>query len=398
MIIALSAGRDSPAELRSRLSLVEAGVREILRKPRPGVAELAVVSTCHRTEVYAAASGSEADAVHTVVSLLPTLLATDQHDLRFMQGSEAVDHLFRVACGLDSLVVGEPQVLGQVRRALVLAKEEAAAGPILSNVFGRAIRLGRRVRAETPLGILASSVGAIAADYLAERLSGLEGRPGAVVGAGKASGDAARSLRKAGARLAVVSRTPASARRLARHLDATAHPLDEISAVFDKCEFAVVAISGGPRVRADDLPRRSEMQPFVVLDLSVPPAVEFDGRSDVDLRTLEELPGPRGPEIDSAVVDAEAMVKAAVADLERWADNRASGPAIRELRQYAEHLVHEEVARTLGTMDLAPEEAERVAALVMRVANKLLHGPSTALREADAETRALIQRIFGVEP
>ncbi|MGH9194740.1 MAG: glutamyl-tRNA reductase, partial [Acidimicrobiia bacterium] len=143
MILALSAGRDAPQELRSRLALDEAGQRKLLRSlPEAGeVLELAVLCTCHRTEIYAATSGPTSEALHAAAALLPDLRATDHHDLKFMDGPEAIEHLFRVACGLDSLVIGEPQVLGQVRHAYVLAKEEKTAGRVLSRVVDRAIRL-----------------------------------------------------------------------------------------------------------------------------------------------------------------------------------------------------------------------------------------------------------------
>jgi glutamyl-tRNA reductase len=397
VIIALSAGRDAPSELRARLALDEEGQRLLLRAPRPGVGELAILCTCHRTEVYATADGAEADAVHVVAGLLPGLRPTDQHDLRFMDGAEAIEHLFRVACGLDSLVVGEPQVLVQVRRAYVLAQQEGAAGPVLSNVFGRAIHLGKRARTDTPLGRLGQSIGTIATSYLASRFGTLEGRRGAVVGAGIAATDAAMSLRSAGAKVRVVSRSSAAAERLARRADATVHPLDQLSGVLLDSEFAVVAVSGGMLVRPPQLPRRNGGDPFIVLDLSVPRAVDVDEVEGVELRSLEEIPVPRGPEVTSAVIDAEALVRKEVAELERWLDTRASGPLIRDLRARADVMVRDEVARTISGMDLSPDDQERIAGLAVRITNKLLHGPTAALRDADEETRELISRLFGLE-
>lgn len=150
MIVGLSAGRQAPAELRDRLALTEAGQRELLHGPRPGLAELVVLSTCHRTEIYATGDGLDSDVVHAVAAIMPGLLPTDHNDVRLMQGADAIEHLFRVSCGLDSLVIGEPQVLGQVRRALTLAEQAGSTGPVLKNIFSRAIRLGRQVRNETP--------------------------------------------------------------------------------------------------------------------------------------------------------------------------------------------------------------------------------------------------------
>lgn len=393
MILALSAGRDSPAELRARLALDEKAQRELLRAQRLGVGEFVVLCTCHRTEIYATTDGPVSEALHVVAALLPNLRPTDHHDLRFMEGLEAVEHLFRVACGLDSLVIGESQVLGQVRRAYVQSKEEQAVGPVLSSVFDRAIRLGRRVRAETALGALGESIGTIAAHYLATRFGGLQGRAGAVVGAGEAAEDAAKALTAAGATLHVLSRKSASA--LAGRVGAFFNNFEELPRILAASDFAVVAVTGGTLIRPQDLPHRRD--PLVLLDLSVPPAVETDGRGDIDVRTLEELPSPRGPEVTAAVIETEALVKKELAELERWFDTRSGSRAISDLRSRAEALVREEVARALSGMNLSPEERERIAALGMRIANKLLHAPTAALRDADDETRAVIRRLFGLD-
>jgi glutamyl-tRNA reductase len=242
----------------------------VLEAERPGVGELAILCTCHRTEVYFTSQGSVSEAVHGVAAILPGLLPTDVADLQVMDGLEAVEHLFRVACGLDSRVVGEPQVLGQVRRAYVMARDMGASGPTLANIFGRAIRLGRRVRTGTGLGRIGQSSGAIAAEHLRQRLGGLAGRAGVVVGAGEAAADAAGRLAKLGARLSVVSRTKASAAKLADELDAPAYALRDLAAILDKSEFAVVAVPGGVLVRPRHLPMRSAEEPFVMVDLSVP--------------------------------------------------------------------------------------------------------------------------------
>ena len=397
MILALVAGRAAPAELRSRLAYDEPAQRAVLEAERAGVGELAILCTCHRTEVYFTSLGAESEAVHAVAAILPGLLPTDQADLQLLEGLGAIEHLFRVACGLDSRVLGEPQVLGQVRRAYVLAKEAGSTGPALANIFGRAIRLGRRVRAGTELGRIGQSIGSIAAGHLARRLGGLTGRAGVVVGAGEAAGDAAEALASLGAALSVVSRTRASAGRLADRLDASAYALPDLGAVLDKSEFAVVAVSGGIVVRPRHLPHRSPEEPFVVLDLSVPRAVAVGGRADVELASLEEIPGPGGPGVAAALGGAEAMLAAEIALLERWLETRESGPAIRRLRERAGSLVTDEVARATSGLELSEPARARIEALGMRIANKLLHGPTTALREADDKTRAAIMLMFGLD-
>ncbi len=394
MIVALSAGRDSPAELRGRLALDEPRLRELLEAPRPGISEMAVLSTCHRTEIYATGDGFDADVVHAVAATLPGLAPTDHHDVRFLHGPEAVEHLFRVACGLDSLVIGESQVLGQVRRALVLAQEAKAVGPVLTNIFGRALRLGRDVRTQTSLGRLSASIGSVAADYLEARFEGLAGRKAVIVGAGEAAADAAKAIWKAGAQLVIVSRTTESAESLAALVEGTFAPMGELEQALDGSDFAVVAVLGGTLIEASQLPRRSPQAPYLVLDLSLPRAIEANVRDDVEVRNLEEIPGPRGPEVTDAVIEAETLVKKEVADLLHWADTRAAGPTIRELHKFAEELVRDEVERAAPGLQLDTTQIESIEALTMRVVNKLLHGPTTELRRADHETLATIRRIF----
>lgn len=394
MIVALSAGRDTSAELRARLALDEAGQRALLRA-RGSIAELVVLATCHRTEVYASATGAEADVVHAIVSLLP-IGPADQPELRCLRGEESVEHLYRVACGLDSLMIGEPQILGQVRRSLLLSQQEGAAGPMVSNVFGRAIRLGRRARTETALGSLGSSIGTLTAQRLEEMLDGLAGRRAAIVGAGEAATDVAGALARLGASIAVVSRTPFPGRRLAAAVGGTAHALDEMARVFDGVDCGVVAVGGGPLVRPHHVPARSGRAPLVLVDISVPSAVAVLDRADVVVRTLEDLSVPGGQGSVGAVADVEAMVRVAVDDFRRWATTRASGRAIGDLRAHAERIAHAEVQRALGGMNLTDADRERIEAVGLRIANTLLHGPTVALRDADPETQAIARKLFGL--
>ena len=351
MIVALSAGRQSPVELRERLALSEEGQRELLNGPRPGLAELIVLSTCHRTEIYATGDGLDSDVVHAVAAIMPGLLPTDHHDVRLLQGADAIEHLFRVACGLDSLVIGEPQVLSQVRRALTMAEEAGSTGPVLTNIFGRAIRLGRQVRSETPLGRLARSVGEFAADYLNTRFEQMSEVKVLIAGAGEIARDAAFGCRKAGAALTVVSRSQESADDLAADVGADAYTLDSLPQLLARADVAIVALSGNFRISEEDF-SDDWRTPLLILDLSVPRVVDVVGHDLIEVIDLDELPGPRGPEVIDAMIDAESMVKKEVADLMHWADTRASGPAIKELHAFAEQVVRDEVRRAMGGLGL----------------------------------------------
>ena len=158
-----------------------------------------------------------------------------------------------------------------------------------------------------------------------------------------------------------------------------------------------MAVSGGVAVRPRHLPVRSPDEPFVVVDLSVPRAVDVGRRTDADLQSLEGIHGPGGPDVAAGIAAAEAIIAAEVARLGQWLESRESGPAIRQLRERAGSLVTNEVTRALSGLDVPELARARIEALGMRIANKLLHGPTTALREADDTTRIAIMRMFGLD-
>lgn len=398
MIIALSVGRDTPAELRERVALNDVEQVAVLRAPRAGLDELAVLSTCHRTELYATATGGEADALHTLITLLPKLHPGDQPDVRSLRGAEAVHHLYRVTSGLDSLVLGESQIIGQVRRALRLAQREGAAGAGLTNLFGRALALGRRVRVATGVGGLGLSIGTLSASHLANELGGLADRNAVVIGAGEAATDAASALAAAGARVAVASRTVASARKLAAVVAGSAHGLDEMPELFARADCGVLATGGGPVVTDDHLPSRATRAPLVLVDISMPPSIVVGHRHDVRVDTLDDLRAPLTLADAPALARAEAMVREAAQTYARWVQMRDDARAIGHLRAHAEQVVDAELARFFASATLDEQDREKIAALGRRIAKKLIHGPTVAMRDGDAAIRAALRNAFGIDP
>jgi glutamyl-tRNA reductase len=165
----------------------------------------------------------------------------------------------------------------------------------------------------------------------------------------------------------------------------------------DAADFAVVAVSGGALIRSEHIRTRGARAPLHVLDLSVPHAVDIASRPDVDVHDLEDLEAHQTSELSGAVTDAERMVREAVDELQHWMESRASGRAVGELRTHAELVARAEVARALGGMSLDPEDAERVSGMALRIANKLMHGPSVSMRDGDDHTRTVIRDMFGLE-
>ncbi|HKE99232.1 MAG TPA: glutamyl-tRNA reductase [Actinomycetes bacterium] len=354
------------------------------------VHEGVVLSTCNRVEVYAAVTRFHAGAAGTR-RFLAEFSHVDPQDLAgrlydYYQEA-AVAHLFRVAAGLDSMVVGEVEVLGQVREALAVAEREGAAGPVLGRAFQHAIRAGRRVRAETALGTGPRSTVSVGLALARGQLGGLAGRRVVVVGAGAMGRLAGRTLRDEGAgELMIVNRSPERGAALARELDGRVVPLDRITEALAGADLLVACTAAtSPTVSVDAvaqaLPLRAGSGPLVVLDLGVPRDVEPAARAlpgvvlaDLDdVRTvLEASGGAAGIEIERA----RALVDEAVASFMTRQREARLAPTIRALRGRAEALRRQELDRARPRLaGLDPRQAEAVEALTRGLVNKLLHDP-----------------------
>lgn len=304
----VSAGRASPASVRERLAPDRAATLRLLSAPPSGVDELLVLSTCHRVELYA--TGPEPGLLDRLADMLGADRTRDE--LEASSGTEAVAHLFRVTAGLDSLVVGEPQIQTQVRRALAEARAHHAARKVLTTITDRALRAGRRARTRTSLGAIGESIGTATARLLADRLDGLHGRRGLIVGAGAAAEDAAVAVRARGADLVVTSRTMPHAAALATLLDVESAPLERLPVLLEQVSFAIVAVSGGELLRAAPRPGT------ILVDLSTPHAIA----PELAAVTIDQLPAPEGALVERGVADASAVIAAEVAAATRWIRTR----------------------------------------------------------------------------
>lgn len=304
----LSAGRASPASVRERLAPDRAAMSRLLAGPPPGIDELFLLSTCHRVELYA--TGPEPGLLDRMALALGADRGRDEVSTAI--GSDAIAHLFRVTAGLESLVVGEPQIQAQVRRSLADARAHHAARNTLTAIVDRALRAGRRARSRTSLGAIGESIGTATARLLAERLDGLTGRRGVIVGAGAAAEDAATAVRARGAELSITSRTSSHAIALAMLLDADAEPLDRLDALLRDAAFAIVAVSGG-----ELLTSLSGNTP-ILIDLSTPHAIA----PMLQPITIDQLPAPAGALVERGVTEASEVIADEVAAMVRWIRTR----------------------------------------------------------------------------
>lgn len=415
---------DTPVEVRERFALTPEQVTMTLdhiasarREGSPGLAEVAVLSTCNRTELYAVTSGADQgyplqEAVTLLTESLDGSDDLSSEYLRNREGVAVVQHLSRVASGLDSMVLGESEILGQVSEAHRLATDATASGPVLTDVFRTAIRAGRRARAETAIGRNPASVSSVAV-HLASQVAGdLEGMHATLVGAGRMARKALATLRASGvARITVVNRTPERAKAIAGEDIATV-PWDRLEDSMAESDLIVCATSApDPVITADFMQRATRWggtQPKTILDIGVPrnvdPAVRLlAGVRVIDLddieRSLEASLDSRRREIPAverivAEETAEFVARQARPDVQ---------PILRAIWSQAEAVRQEEMEKLLKRMpELTSSSHAHIESLSRALVTRLLEVPSQNLRQSsgngDAEAFAhLARRLFGVK-
>lgn len=378
------------------------------------VEEAVVLSTCNRFEVYA-----EVSTFHGGVQELTEVLATESglgrdtlapHLYVHYEG-RAVAHLFSVVSGLDSMVVGESQILGQVRSAFRTCRDEKTIGRVLDPLFQQALRVGKRVHAETGIDRAGPSVAGAGLAVAGSTLGGLAGRSTLVVGAGAMGALVVASLHREGSRIVVANRTPRHAARLVRQVGGRAVGLEALEEELAAADLLVSSTGAtglviGADVVAAAMTRRPG-RPLVILDLALPrdvdPAVrELAGVTLVDLESLHAVLEGTAPgrEVESARLIVAEEVAAFVA----WQRASRVAPTVAALRSKADEVVSRELARLDGRLtDLPPRTRAEIAATVHRVVEKLLHTPTVRVKQlaegpdGDAYAEAL-RELFGLDP
>jgi len=351
------------------------------------VHEGVILSTCNRTEVYATVHRFH-PAVSEVRTFLSDVSGVPQD--RIADGlytyyeTSAVHHLFNVASGIDSMVVGEPQILGQVRDAYRAAADEGTARSTLSALFQRALRVGKRARTETAIARHVVSLPQAAARAVSDLAGGLRGKRVVVVGAGRMAELAARAVVDNGCEdVVIANRTVDKARRLAAAVGGRGAGLDELPALLASAD-ALLCVTTAPEPVIDAATLQQARAGFVAIDLGMPrniepSASELEHISLLDLDHLGSLV-ERGTESRRAELPkVEAIVSEEVDEFCAWERSLALGPAIAELRAWAEEIRAREVARLAKGMDADGREALDRA--TRGLVNKLLHRPMTQMHD-----------------
>ncbi len=411
--------RTAPVDLRERIDFSTRGIEAavVSLAARQSNSEAAVLSTCNRAEIYLAAEDPAA-ARAEVLEFLREFHGVEAADVRphlyEKLDAEAARHLFRVASGLDSLVIGEPQILGQVKDAYGVASAQQSCGPLLNKLFHCSFLAGKRVRTETSLGEGAVSV-SYAAVALARKIFGsLENRTVVVVGAGEMGKLTAVHLKAQGIRrMVITSRTMSHATALAEEIGATAVPWERMTAALGEADIVITATGANlpVLVRADVAavmkPRRN--RPLFIIDIAVPRDVDpASGELDqVFLYNIDDLQGIVQENLSrraAEMASAERIIGEEVDRFAAWLRSRGAIPTVVALRQRFEAIRRSELDRLQHKLSgLPPEARARVDEVTRLIIEKLLLTPTEQLKSLpDNDTVAAysdaLTRLFSLAP
>ncbi|MDJ0788722.1 MAG: glutamyl-tRNA reductase [Myxococcota bacterium] len=363
----------------------------------PEIEEAVVVSTCNRVEVMALTREAPAARLrlrHFFANELaggrPIDVSELEEALYTHEDRAAVRHAFRVASSVDSLVVGEPQILGQVKDAYRGAVECGACGPVLGRLYQRAFATAKRVRNETRIAERPVSVARVGVDLATQIFESLEDKSALLIGAGDMTELALEALHSQGlARIRVANRTRERAVALAGRFQAEAHALDALPRILPLSDVVLTSIGGAAPILTEPVMREAlrtrRGRPIFVIDLGVPrnvdPAVDrLDQVYRYDLDDLSQVAATNAEERRREVELAEAIVAEEEQRFDGWLAALSAVPTIRNLRARAERIRQAELERHLTRLDLDAAQGEQVEALTRAIVNKLLHAPLSRLR------------------
>jgi len=407
----------APIALRERLACSNRQIPQVLQSVRQVAQESVLLSTCNRVELYAVCQ----EAGQGFLDLLALLCEIHQvavEELKAhcycLQDEQAVSHLFGVACGLYSLVPGEPQIQGQVATALDIAQGGGYAGPITSALFRAALVTGKRARSETGISRNAASVSHVAVQLARNLVADFCSASVLLVGSGKMSELAARNLCDHGAqRLTIVNRTQTHAVELAQALQAQFRPFTELEEALVEADVVISSTTAQRTIITTELMQRvmerRSTRSCLLIDIALPRDVdpEVSLLNGVHLYNIDDLQAEADQGIHlrlQEVAHVQEIITAEVGNFERWLASLSVVDTISDLRQHVDQLRQQELARTLRQLSSSLSEREMAAVqeLTSRLTNKLLHIPTLRLKDAAAAGQGHIyaeatRYLFGLE-
>jgi glutamyl-tRNA reductase len=404
--------KTAPVELRERLAIgpqqLEQATRSLLQSP--GVLEGMILSTCNRVELFTSLQPDAPDLLQFIESYFDIEREVVAPHIYEYRQENAVRHLFRVACSLDSMVIGEPQILGQVKSSYLAARSAGAIRGHLDKVLQRAFVVAKRVRSETQIGSSSVSIASVAVELARKIFGSLEGKKVLLVGAGKMSEQAARHLMAQGAgSVLVANRTHERAEQLAQRFGGRAIGFDDLYANADQADIIITSTGAARpvfrREHAQHFLQQRRGRPMFFIDIAVPRDVDpevnkLDGIFLYDIDDLQSVAGSHLKERSREAELAEAMILAEVDKYQRRLHALNVAPEIVQLQQSAEQIRLGELRRVGSRLQgLSAEQQTAVEALTRSLVNKFLHRPVQAFKAAasDGNTAAVeaIREAFG---
>ncbi len=375
-----------------------------------GLGEAMILSTCNRVEVY---GRSEKNSVRAVADFLARYHGRDpeeiQKHLYLLEGEQAVRHAFRVAASLDSMVLGEPQILGQVKDAYEAAEHAKSLGSVLNGLRTRSIAAAKRARSETAIGRNAVSLSHVAVELATKIFGALHGRSVLLVGAGKMSQLAARQMVRRGARASVLGgRTFEKAEQLAESLGGRAAPFEALRTELARADI-VISGTGAPGVvvQREDVEAAQAARhgrPLFLIDIAVPRDIAEDagkvkGVFLYDIDDLQQVASANLRERKKESAAAETIVEQEVQEFIEWRRSLEVVPLFVELRKRADEIRRGEIEKARHRLGpLTPEQEKALEAATSAIVNKLLHAPTVRLKElaghGEADHVGIVRRLF----
>jgi glutamyl-tRNA reductase len=408
--------KTAPVAIREKLTF-PAGVQEDALNHltrMEDIREATIVSTCNRTEVYAVASSEEGGA-DTVIGFLADYHELDRTELErylyVITGERVVRHLFRVVASLDSMVVGEAQILGQVKEAYDHAFNAASTDRVFNKLFRQSFEVGKRVRTETAIGESAVSISYAAVELAKKVFETLEGRTILILGAGKMSELTAKHLVSQGiAKVLVVNRTFERAQEMAEKFTGVAVPYEQLYTGMREADIVISSTAATEYVitKGDLAPAaKGRTRPLFLIDIAVPRDIDpsVNDLAGVYLYDIDDLSGVVESNLEERMAEArraEGIIEEEMAAFFAWVESMEVVPTVAAIRAKAEIIRRMELDKALKKLDLSERDRQTVDALTCAIVNKMLHGPTARLKKAAGgkdgyEYMEVARALYGLE-
>ena len=370
-----------------------------------------IVATCNRTEIYSVATNAE-QGTNTHYNFLRDFFDIDTDSfnkyLYTLEQEEAVNHLFRVASSLDSQIIGESEILGQVRDSFSAAVKQGIAGGAIAHLFHSAIRTGKRARTETSISRNALSISRACIQLCKQHLGQLDQVNALIIGVGEASRLAAQAMRDSGAKkITIANRTTTNAHDLADAVNAEVASFDDLTFLLNQSDIVITA-TGAPgfiisKSQLSGVMENRKRRPLLIMDIAAPRDVEEGadgilGAQIFSLDDLEAIATNNRIEREAEADKVQSIITEEVATFKDWWKSRLVTPTISAIHEFAETVRLEELSKTLKQIDASsPEDVERLDKMTKAIIKKLLHTPTKSLRSKnDASFTQYARELFGL--